>query len=426
MSVQQAIPISLDEIPAGLRLSSPLKSDDGGVLIPANHRIEIDRIESLRARGVKSAYLSEQDHEAAKCLLESQKLQASEHLRGQHEASENSVASKLDLDEVLKESLPDLHDQPLNKAHVAEIEAVVAGASDQIQHLSRLLQNQPLDEIGPLSEISKRVASVMVSDVEGTLSSLGRPRESLPLTHRIVDFSILGMAISIEMGHTSQQTLEVGLTALLCDLGLFLLDEQFQDPTASMPPEKLDEYQKHPIHSSEMIESLSDLPIAVRHAVLHVHEQCDGSGFPRGLSEQRIHEYAKILNVADTYMRLITGSGPNRPAIIPHDAIALMLHQGGRRLFSVDVVRAFLRVVTLFPLGSDVELSDGRKAQVVRRPREGYADPVVQLLEDGTEELIDLAQSELSILRPICVNDAEQSRFDPQSIDQKAWQPATV
>ena len=36
-----------------------------------------------------------------------------------------------------------------------------------------------------------------------------------------------------------------------------------------------------------------------------VHEQFDGSGYPRGVKSHRIHNYARILNVVDSYLQLI-------------------------------------------------------------------------------------------------------------------------
>jgi len=105
--------------------------------------------------------------------------------------------------------------------------------------------------------------------------------------------------------------------------------------------------------------------------VNQVHERVDGSGYPRGLHINLIHPLARVLNVVDTYLSLID-PGPGRPAILPHDAIGFLLHEGARGRFEALPMQALLTTVTLFPIGSRVELDDGRKATVIRRDGAHY------------------------------------------------------
>ena len=74
---------------------------------------------------------------------------------------------------------------------------------------------------------------------------------------------------------------------------------------------------------------------------------------------------------------------------MPYAAMENLLKQA--KVCSVDpiVVRNFLQIMSLFPLGSFVELSDGSVARVLRRSGNHYVSPVVQFVIDGAGNSID-------------------------------------
>jgi hypothetical protein len=127
------------------------------------------------------------------------------------------------------------------------------------------------------------------------------------------------------------------------------------------------------------------------------------------------------LNVVDSYLQLTTGT-PLRAAIVPHDALGLMLHQASRGLFDPKVVRAFLNIETLFPLGSLVELNSGQTAQVIRRPRTGFSAPVLVGI-DGKR--IELETTNLEIVRPVRDEAIEQMRLTPEVMQASDWHPSS-
>ena len=78
-------------------------------------------------------------------------------------------------------------------------------------------------------------------------------------------------------------------------------------------------------------------------------------------------------------------------------------------------------MVSLFPVGSYVALSDGSAARVIRRNKDLYATPIVQRLQgsDGTPsdrntDLIDLADSELTVVQAIPAPGSGQTSVQPE------------
>jgi hypothetical protein len=119
-----------------------------------------------------------------------------------------------------------------------------------------------------------------------------------------------------------------------------------------------------------------------------VHERPNGTGYPRGRSRDTIHPCARILQVADTYLAL-TSERSFRQALMPHAAMECLLRQASENLIDGDAFRGLLRVLSLFPIGSLVKLSDGSTARVLRRNGNNYQSPIVLILEDKDGEATD-------------------------------------
>ena len=156
--------------------------------------------------------------------------------------------------------------------------------------------------------------------------------------------------------------------------------------------------------------------------IAQVHEQFDGSGYPQGLRGHRIHLYARILNVADAYLRLTEPTALRGP-VVPHDALGTMLYHASNGLFDPKVVRAFLNTQTLYPLGSQIELSSGQTASVVRRPRQGFWYPVL-IDQDGNR--IELGESRLEVIRPVCDENKNQIRVSRDDLESETLHPSRL
>ena len=74
---------------------------------------------------------------------------------------------------------------------------------------------------------------------------------------------------------------------------------------------------------------------------------------------------------------------------MPYAAMEAILREASMKSVDVDVARALLRVLSLFPIGSYVALNDRSVARVLRRNGDNYSSPVVQVVIDGSGNSID-------------------------------------
>ncbi len=95
----------------------------------------------------------------------------------------------------------------------------------------------------------------------------------------------------------------------------------------------------------------------------------------------------------------MTRPRPLRPAFMPYQAMKEILVDGSRGKLDPTIIRAFLDCVSLFPIGSYVELSGGVRARVVRANPGQHTRPVVVEVNDVGESsgtVIDLMKERRS------------------------------
>jgi len=214
----------------------------------------------------------------------------------------------------------------------------------------------------------------------------------------------LTMMIAAEMGHTIDEIRESGLGVLLQDVGMLDVPLAIRSARRKLSANERMEVERHPIYT---VNTLEKFGLSNRNTLMvayQCHERCDRSGYPRRRHRMFIHPLARIAAVADTYAALISPR-PYRDALAPYDAMAVVLKEVRNGRLDQEVVRAFLDVLSAFPVGSYVLLSNGVPAFVVKATAGQHCKPVVAPVDEKgfpTDEWIDLAkQKKLSIADPI-------------------------
>lgn len=212
----------------------------------------------------------------------------------------------------------------------------------------------------------------------------------------------LALSIGARLGLDESTVRELVLGCLVHDAGMLRLDRSLYDGPHPLDPLSFLEITKHPIYAFDLVKDVSVMPKRSAFIAYQIHERVDGSGYPRRRSGNQIHFLSKVAAVADVYVALVSPR-PHRAAVMPYHAMERVLRDAGRGLFDRDAVRALLRTLSLFPIGSYVELSDGRQGRVLRAG-DDYTKPVVEAFgAAGEGEVIDLAGQSLSIVRAIPV-----------------------
>jgi len=194
-----------------------------------------------------------------------------------------------------------------------------------------------------------------------------------------VDSSLLAMAIAAHAGHSEAQAMEIAVSALLLDVGMVRVPESIRNKAGALSPEEKSEILKHPIVGAELLHPIPDLPPAAGLAIYQHHERLTGSGYPKGRSGHLIHEYSRILAIADTYAAMIRSRSYRAP-LLPYHAVGALLRLGRDGLLDARLIRRLLEALSLFPVGSLVRLASGRVGKVIQAGRRDFTPPVLAVL----------------------------------------------
>jgi HD-GYP domain-containing protein (c-di-GMP phosphodiesterase class II) len=238
------------------------------------------------------------------------------------------------------------------------------------------------------------------------------------LVYHSVNVCLISVNIATAMGLSADQVIEVAFGALLHDLGMLRIDKEILEKSGPLTGTEKIEVQKHPIFGLELLQRVKGIPATTPYVAYQSHERLDKSGYVRQREGKQIHLYAKVVAVADVYEAL-TSERSYRRAFLPYQAMEQIITMGNKRKLDSDVIRAFLRYMSLFPVGSWVQLNDGSVGKVVSANETNYDKPIIRLIYDAQKKkiippvLVDLKGSaNLKVDRVVDASDLETTLME--------------
>jgi diguanylate cyclase (GGDEF)-like protein/putative nucleotidyltransferase with HDIG domain len=156
-----------------------------------------------------------------------------------------------------------------------------------------------------------------------------------------------------ELGLSAQRTTRVRLAGMLHDIGKVGVPDSILHKPGKLTDAEFAVIKRHPELGAQMLDhpSLTD----VREWVAQHHEQPDGRGYPRGLSDDEIPLEARIIAVADAYEAMT--SDRSYRSSLDHEAARAELERCAGTQFDPRVVRALLSLLEREPERAQLALA---------------------------------------------------------------------
>lgn len=214
------------------------------------------------------------------------------------------------------------------------------------------------DQVGELLSIVKRARAVLLVMVNMRLGGAMTIHEQALYT--AIYALVIGETLGLEEKH---QTFLYECAALI-NVGMLRRDiEMIVNKNDKLTPGEIAQVRTHPTLGAALVKEKLRLP-PVYATMVETHAECmDGSGYPKGLTGDKIHTFAKILGVAEEFVALCDDK-PYRKKMTLQQALRTLIGDG-RKKFDQKILQVLLANLSAYPLGSAVELSDGRKGVVV-------------------------------------------------------------
>jgi len=228
-----------------------------------------------------------------------------------------------------------------------------------------------------------------------------------------VQVSVITILIAIKLGYDNKKLMEIGLGAMLHDIGKISSPYEIVNKPGRLTEEEMSEIKKHTWDGFNLIRRSEQIPLLSAHIALQHHERVDGSGYPRVLNKPEIHEYAMITAVADVFDALVSDR-PYRPAFSNSEALEILEQEKHDGHLAPEFVDLLKEQVTLYPPSTVLKLSSGDIAVVIHDNHGQPRQPAVKLLFNENREflagqLLDLSMSpHITVERVFNLNDSEE------------------
>jgi HD-GYP domain-containing protein (c-di-GMP phosphodiesterase class II) len=224
--------------------------------------------------------------------------------------------------------------------------------------------------------------------------------------------TMLGMA----NGYSRDELMTLGLGALLHDIGKTQIPLDVLSKPGRLTDAEFGEMKRHAELGYRILKDEPNIPLLSAHCAFQHHERINGSGYPRGIVGEEIHDYARWIGLVDSYDAMTTHRVYRR-AMLPHQALEI-LFTGSGTLFDQKKIELFRDRVAIYPLGITVTLNTGESGVVVDQNASFPQRPIVRILQDADgQELsapyeIDLSKR-LTVIITSVNNVAVEAAMDP-------------
>lgn len=199
-----------------------------------------------------------------------------------------------------------------------------------------------------------------------------------PTSVHSVNVCVLALAFGLHLGLERRELREIGLGALLHDVGKVFLPWEILSKPEALTAAETALVRRHPEDGYERLAEAGGFPEAALDIVRHHHERLDGSGYPHGRAGLDVALGVRLVGLVNTYDALTSARPYRRP--LPADQALQQLYNAADATFGAPLVQEFIRCVGIYPVGSLVELDNGAAALVLGSRPDSRIQPTVLLL----------------------------------------------
>lgn len=218
--------------------------------------------------------------------------------------------------------------------------------------------------------------SVQRNEYAITILTRIRHRSKYHWEHSI-NCAVLICGFGLYLGFNKDTVTQMTLGALLHDIGIAKVSKVILEKPGKLSNNEMSVVRKHVTWGYNMCkrDGLNN-PIIIDMTVNH-HERLDGSGYPRGITKDKITKLARITAIIDIYDAM-TGDRPYKKSDLPIEALRYLMSK--KEQFDQELVQSFIKYLGVHPVGTLVKLSNNRLAIVSEGNRVNPLKPIVKIV----------------------------------------------
>ncbi len=212
-----------------------------------------------------------------------------------------------------------------------------------------------MKNIKKANAISDNIVNLMLNDNQAIYSMLKVTSYDYHTYSHCVDVASYAIAFGVYLGLSKDELATLGKAAMLHDVGKKDINKSIITKNG---PLTFEEYELVKNHSMLGVKALRLTGVTNKTLLTIVeqhHEKCDGSGYPKGLKDEDIHDFAKILTICDIFDALTT-KRTYKNRMHTYDALSIMFTEMNNQLS-----KKYLKDFAIFMQGEGAKIKSHKE-----------------------------------------------------------------
>lgn len=267
-----------------------------------------------------------------------------------------------------------------------ETEHIFSTISNNVDKMLSSIQLSTRPSINIVREISQDMLSE-ITDYTSALKSITNERKiDEYLIHHSSNVAILASMLGKWLNFSDKEILLLSYAGLLHDIGKTKISPHILDKPGALTKEEFQIIKRHPVISYDLVNKIPYIDNSVAISILMHHERIDGSGYPLGLKDDKIHKFAKILGIVDMFDAMTSNKCYNK-RISPFKALEILQTNYIDKLDPI-YLNTFIEKMANYYTGELVILNTREIGKIIKIDIHNIAKPLL-LIKD---EFIDLSK----------------------------------
>jgi putative nucleotidyltransferase with HDIG domain len=282
-------------------------------------------------------------------------------------------------------------------------EAVYGDAKELVGNLLRNVKMGQAIDVGPVNDIACEINESVLNNANALLCLSHIREKSAYLLEHSINVGILMGVFTRFLGFSLRDREQLITGALLHDIGKIRVSNSILDKPGKLTGEEWAEMQRHVEYGEEVLRKSEGISAFALSVCTQHHEKLNGEGYPRGIGGDSISLAGRLATIVDIYDAL-TADRCYHEGKTPFEAIKIMSYLAGDQL-DRELFYQFIHCMSVYPVGSLIELNNGRLAVVIQINNGKPKQPIVRVIYNArhrnfeTIKVVDLsaAQCQLSV-----------------------------
>jgi HD-GYP domain-containing protein (c-di-GMP phosphodiesterase class II) len=260
---------------------------------------------------------------------------------------------------------------------------------DAVDAVKEMVQAVHLDKSASLRRMNTVVQTMVDSILDNRDALMGltsiKMYDEYTFAHS-VNTSILAVSLGTYLSFDKPQIAALGAAGLMHDIGKVTVPHEVINKPGKLTDEEWDLVKRHPVEGALLLSDIPGVSKLAMVAAFEHHQHGAAQGYPMVDGAHAQHPFSQIVSLADAYDAL-TAARVYYSVQTPADyAIRILINKRGSA-FNAVLVKAFVNMIGIFPIGVVLKLDTGEVGLVTHQTRDLLRPRVLLLTAfDGSEK----------------------------------------